>query len=200
MEIDSAVCKKCFEKFPELKSERLFFREITKEDVIDMFEIYSDPETARFDWYYPIESMDKAREIIDNFQEAYDEKEEITWGVVKKDDNKLIGYCCLGDFEEGPRSCEIGYGFNREYWNKGYGTEAVNVLVKYAFEEMNINRIAGTVTLGNDASIKLLKKCGFQQEGIFRQRTFMKGKFIDDVILAILMKDYKELRMEGLQC
>lgn len=196
MGIGSVICKDGFDKFPELKSERLILRRITKEDAINMFEIYSDPETARFDWYYPIESVDKISKIIDNFQEIYDEKDEITWGAVKKDDNKLIGYCCLGDFQEGPRSCEIGYGFNREYWNKGYGTEAVNVLVKYAFEEMNINRIVGTVTLGNEASIKVLKKVGFQQEGIFRKRTFMKGEFVDDVILAILMEDYKEIKGE----
>ena len=191
MGINSVINKAVFEKFQQLHTERLLLRRITESDVKNIFEIYSDPETARFDWYYPIESMDKVTKIIDSFEEGYEEKEEITWGVVRKDDNKLIGYCCLGDFQEGPRSCEIGYGFNREYWNKGYGTEAVQILVKFAFEEMNINRIAGTVTLGNDASIKALKKCGFQQEGIFRQRTFMKGEFVDDVILAILMEDYK---------
>lgn len=191
MGINSVINKAVFEKFQQLHTERLLLRRITESDVKNIFEIYSDPETARFDWYYPIESMDKVTKIIDSFEEGYEEKEEITWGVVRKDDNKLIGYCCLGDFQEGPRSCEIGYGFNREYWNKGYGTEAVQILVKFAFEEMNINRIAGTVTLGNDASIKVLKKCGFQQEGIFRQRTFMKGEFVDDVILAILMEDYK---------
>ncbi|MEG2017781.1 MAG: GNAT family N-acetyltransferase [Clostridium sp.] len=191
MGINSVINKAVFEKFQQLHTERLLLRRITESDVKNIFEIYSDPETARFDWYYPIESMDKVTKIIDSFEEGYEEKEEITWGVVRKDDNKLIGYCCLGDFQEGSRSCEIGYGFNREYWNKGYGTEAVQIMVKFAFEEMNINRIAGTVTLGNDASIKVLKKCGFQQEGIFSQRTFMKGEFVDDVILAILMEDYK---------
>ena len=187
-----AICKEGFGDFPELKSERLLLRRITKGDVKEIFEIYSDPEVARYDWYYPIESMDKALKIIESFKDTYDDKEEFTWGVTRKGDNRIIGYCCLGDFQEGPRSCEIGYGFNRNQWNKGYGTEAVKMLVKFAFEQMNINRIAGTVTVGNEPSIKVLKKCGFQQEGIFRERTFMKGELVDDVILAILRKDYSQ--------
>ena len=187
-----AICKEGFRDFPELKSERLLLRRITKGDVKEIFEIYSDPEVARYDWYYPIESMDKALKIIESFKDTYDDKEEFTWGVTRKSDNRIIGYCCLGDFQEGPRSCEIGYGFNRNQWNKGYGTEAVKMLVKFAFEQMNINRIAGTVTVGNEPSIKVLKKCGFQQEGIFRERTFMKGELVDDVILAILRKDYSQ--------
>lgn len=191
----SAICKACFEDFPELTTERLLLRRITKEDVEEIFEIYSDPEVARFDWYYPIENRDKAVKVIENFEEGYDEQEEITWGVTIKGDNKIIGYCCLGDFQEGPRSCEIGYGFNRQFWNKGYGTETVMALVKFAFEEMNINRIEGTVTLENDISIKVLKKCNFTEEGTFRERTFMKGEFVDDVILAILRKDYEKVRM-----
>lgn len=56
---------------------------------------------------------------------------------------------------------------------------------------MNFNRIEATVTLGNDASIRALKKANFVQEGILRERTIMKGKFENDVILAILKKDYK---------
>lgn len=190
MEKDLTISKACFEEFPVLQGDRILLRRIIEEDIEDIFKIYSDPEVAKYDWYYPIEDLDKALAIIENFDEAYYEKEEITWGVARKSDNKIIGYCCLGDFDDTSRRCEIGYGFMREEWNKGYGTETVKALVKFAFEKMNINRLEGTVTLGNEPSVKVLKKCGFEQEGIFRERTFMKGEFVDDVILAILRKNY----------
>ena len=62
--------------------------------------------------------------------------------------------------------------------------------MKFGFEVMNLNRIEAEVTLGNDFSVKALKKANFLQEGIVRERTIMKGEFVDDVILAIIKRDY----------
>jgi len=185
------INKSCFDIFPELESERLIYREINSEDVEEIFKIYSDPEVAKYDWFTPINTKDDALSIINCYKKEFENKEEITWGVTRKDDNKIIGYCNLGSFDDDSIRSEIGYGFNRKEWNKGYATETIKVLVKFGFEVMNFNRIEATVTLGNDASIKALKKASFIQEGIFRERTIMKGEFVDDVILAILNKDYK---------
>ena len=184
------INKSCFDMFPELQSERLIFREVNSADVEDIFKIYSDPEVAKYDWYKPIDTKGEALEIINRYSREFQDKEEITWGVAKKDDNRIIGYCCLGIFNDVSRRSEIGYGFKRDEWNKGYATEAIKILVKFGFEIMNLNRVEATVTLGNDASVKALKKADFLQEGIVRERTIMKGKFEDDVILAIIRKDY----------
>lgn len=185
------INKDCFDIFPVLESERLMYREVTPEDIEDIFKIYSDPEVAKYDWYKPIATKDDALSIINRYRREFQDKEEITWGVERKSDNKIIGYCCLGTFSDDSIRSEIGYGFNRNAWNKGYATEAIKVLVKFGFESMRFNRIEATVTLGNDASVKALKKANFLQEGIVRERTIMKGKFEDDVILAILRKDYR---------
>ena len=184
------INKSCFNIFPELESERLNYRQVTSADVEDIFKIYSDPEVAKYDWYKPIATKDDALSIINRYGKEFQNKEELTWGVERKYDNKIIGYCCLGSFNDDSRRSEIGYGFNRDEWNKGYATEAIKVLVKFGFDIMNFNRIEATVTLGNDASVKALKKANFLQEGIVRERSIMKGKFEDDVILAIIRKDY----------
>ncbi|MGV8983157.1 GNAT family N-acetyltransferase [Clostridium sp.] len=184
------INKSCFNIFPELESERLKYRQISSADVEDIFKIYSDPEVAKYDWYKPIDTKDDALAIINRYGKEFQNKEELTWGVARKYDNKIIGYCCLGSFNDDSRRSEIGYGFNRDEWNKGYATEAIKVLVKFGFDIMNFNRIEATVTLGNDASVKALKKANFLQEGIVRERSIMKGKFEDDVILAIIRKDY----------
>ncbi|GAA0773746.1 GNAT family N-acetyltransferase [Clostridium subterminale] len=185
------INKSCFGIFPELESERLIFREVNSEDVEEVFKIYSDPEVAKYDWFTPINTKDDALSIINCYKKEFENKEEITWGMARKNDNKIIGYCNLGSFDDDSIRSEIGYGFNRDEWNKGYATEAIKVLVKFGFDVMNFHRIEATVTLGNDASIKALKKANFIQEGIFRERTVMKGEFVDDVILAILKKDYR---------
>lgn len=185
------INKYCFDVFPELESDRLIYREVNSEDVEEIFKIYSDPEVAKYDWFRPINTKNDALSIINRYKEEFKNKEEITWGVARKNDNKIIGYCNLGSFDDDSIRSEIGYGFIREEWNKGYATEAIKVLVKFGFEVMNFNRIEATVTLGNDASVKALKKANFIQEDIFRERTIMKGEFVDDVILAILKKDYR---------
>jgi len=84
----------------------------------------------------------------------------------------------------------IGYVLMRSEWNKGYATEVVKALVTFGFEMMNLNRIEAFVTPGNDASIRVLKKSGFLEEGIVRERDLIKGKLEDGVILAILRRDY----------
>jgi ribosomal-protein-alanine N-acetyltransferase len=184
------INKACFDIFPELESENLIFREVNLEDVEEVFKIYSDPEVAKYDWYRPIITREDALSIINRYKREFGDKEEITWGVARKKDNKIIGYCCFGNFNDESRRSEIGYGFNRDEWNKGYATEAIKVLVKFGFEVMDFNRIEATVTLGNDASVRALKKANFLQEGIVRERSIMKGKFEDDVILAIIKRDY----------
>lgn len=184
------INKSCFDIFPELESQRLIYREVHLGDVEDIFNIYSDPEVAKYDWYKPIATKDDALSIINRYRREFQDKEEITWGVARKSDNKIIGYCCLGTFNDDSRRSEIGYGFNRYEWNKGYATETIKVLTKFGFKIMDLNRIEATVTLGNDASVKALKKANFLQEGIVRERSIMKGKFEDDVILAIIKKDY----------
>lgn len=185
------INKSCFDIFPEMESERLIYREVNLEDVENIFKIYSDPEVAKYDWYKPIVTKDDAVSIINRYSKEFKNKEEITWGVARKSDNKIIGYCCLGSFNDDSIRSEIGYGFNRDEWNKGYATEAIKVLVKFGFEVMSLNRIEAQVTLGNDFSVKALKKANFLQEGIVRERTIMKGEFVDDVILAIIKKDYR---------
>ncbi|MBU3130498.1 GNAT family N-acetyltransferase [Clostridium tagluense] len=185
------INKSCFDIFPELESERVIYREVTPEDVEDIFKIYSDPKVAKYDWYKPMATKEDALSKINQYKEEFQNKEEITWGIARKNDDKIIGYCCLFDFDDNSRRSEIGYGFNRDEWNKGYATEAIKILVKFGFEVMNLNRVEATVTLGNDASVKALKKANFLQEGIVRERSIMKGKFEDDVILAIIKKDYK---------
>lgn len=64
-------------------------------------------------------------------------------------------------------------------------------MVRYGFENMQLNRIEATITPGNDPSIKVLNKMNFIQEGIVRERDLIKGKLEDGIIMAILKREYK---------
>lgn len=115
-------------------------------------------------------------------------------GIFLKDNDVLIGTCCLGDFNEGAMRSEIGYSILRSEWGKGYATEAVNEIVRFGFEVMGLNRIEATITPGNDASVRVLEKLNFTKEGLVRERDLIKGKLEDGIIMAILKKDYSRNR------
>lgn len=188
------INKRVFEDFPIRETERLILRKMDLSDVDDVLKVYGDPKVAKYDWFEPFETKEMATKLINHVSKEFEEQEEITWGIVRKEDEAFIGYCCLGDFEDDARRSEIGYGLRSDEWNKGYGTEVVKALVKFSFEEMNLNRVEAFVTPGNDASVRLLKKVGFLQEGIVRERDLIKGKLEDGVIMAMLKSDYDKVK------
>lgn len=184
------MINRSFVPFPELETERLFLRQIEDSDMEQLYEILSDPEVAKFDYFYPIGSKEEAMKFIKRYKAELEENEEITWGIILKETNKLIGICCLGDFNEGASRAEIGYDITRTEWRKGYATEALESVIYYGFNTMDLNRIEATITPGNDGSVKVLRRLSFTQEGIVRERDLIKGKLEDGIIMSILKREY----------
>ncbi len=79
------------------------------------------------------------------------------------------------------KSAEIGYFIGEPYWNKGIVTQAVNIATAYGFEFLAIERIHTGVFDYNLSSQRVLEKCGFKKEGIFRKAIFKNGKFYDEI-------------------
>lgn len=184
------MINKNFVPFPELETERLILRQVMNEDMEELYEILSDVEVAKFDYFYPLSSKAEVIKFIERYRKELDENEEITWGIILKETNKLVGTCCLGSFNEGARRAEIGYNIAQVEWCKGYATEALGRIINFGFNIMNLNRIEATVTPGNDASVRVLAKLNFIQEGIVRERDLIKGRLEDGIIMSILKKEY----------
>lgn len=185
------MINKCFIPFPELETDRLILRQIGTDQRDPLFEILSDPEVARYDYFEPLSSVDEAVRFIRRYHEELDDMEEITWGLYQKETDELIGTCCLGDFCDEARRAEIGYALNRRFWNRGFATEAVKAVIAFGFKSMDLNRIETTITPGNDASVKVLKKLDFTLEGIVRERDLIKGKLEDGIIMSMLRREYR---------
>ena len=185
------MINKEFNPFPVLETTRLILKKVDTEHLDQLFELLSNPEVAKFDYFYPVTSIKEVTKFIDRYREEIENGEEITWAIVLKETNKLIGTCCLGDFDEYARRLEIGYSIIQSQWGNGYATEAVEVVIDYGFNNMNLNRIEATITPGNDSSVRVLKKLNFNREGIVRERDFIKGKLEDGIIMALLKKEYR---------
>lgn len=183
------MSKEWFENINTLETERTILREVNEGDVEEIYEIFSNPNVAKYDWFHPIKNKEEALKFIERYKEEFEEQEEITWGIALKENNKLIGICCLGDFDVNARRAEIGYDLIESHWNKGYATEAIKKIVEFGLKEMNLNRIEAFITPGNDSSVRVLEKVGFKIEGIVRERDLIKGKLEDGIIMGILKRD-----------
>ncbi|MBB6218003.1 ribosomal-protein-alanine N-acetyltransferase [Anaerosolibacter carboniphilus] len=178
-------------EFPELETSRLLLRKITSEDAKVLLNYWSDEDVIR---YMNIESLTKIEfihEMIDLLNNLYDNRQAIRWGIINKENNHLIGTCGYNSgLDENEHTGEIGYEIGKEYWGKGFMQEALKSVIDYGFQTMDLNRIEALVMLENIASIELLKKLGFKEEGVLREHGFYKNSFWDEYCFSLLKREW----------
>lgn len=105
----------------------------------------------------------------------------------KSNPNKIIGTVCLHDIRQSAYSCcEIGYKFDQAYWHMGYATEAVTMGVSIAFAALGLHRVSARVLPENTASIRLLERISFTNEGVERQCVRINGIWQDHLRFSII--------------
>nr|QCO92854.1 hypothetical protein [uncultured bacterium] len=106
---------------------------------------------------------------------------------------KLIGNCGFGNLDWRNRGAEIGIFIgDKSFWNKGYGTQAIGLMVKYGFNTLNLNRIYLNVFETNLRGIRCYEKAGFVSEGRLRQAIFQDGQFIDMLVMSVLRSEWSD--------
>ena len=81
---------------------------------------------------------------------------------------------------------------NDKIKGKGYGTDTVMTIMKYAFEELQLNKLYSTILDYNIPSMNLYKKCGWSVDGVLRESTFKGNQYVNEMAVSILKKDYEE--------
>ena len=117
--------------------------------------------------------LETDRLIIRTLNEA--DVPDFDWGIVLKETNTVIGMIAVFDIQNS-RMGDIGYRIHPEYWNMGITTEALNGVVKFVFENTEIERLNGRADVRNIASNKVLERCGFIKEGTIRQGNYTPSK------------------------
>ena len=106
-------------------------------------------------------------------------------------DGKYIGGCSINELNVKNRNCTIGIMIgDKEYWSKGYGSDALKILIKFIFEELNINKIKLGVFAFNERAKACYKNIGFKEEGLLKNEIFREGKYHDEILMALFAKDY----------
>lgn len=133
-------------------------------------------------------SQEKERQWVEN---VINNPEKLVLAICLKSNNKHIGNIILQNIDWINRSAEMPIMLgDKSEWNKGYGTEARMMLLKFAFEERGLERICDTVLEENISSLKMHEKCGYKIEGLMRNSVYKNGKFQNQYILAVLKDDF----------
>ena len=143
---------------PLFSSERLYFRRFLAEDAESLFLLNSDPDVIKYTGDPPFESIDSAHRFIAEY-DHYKKHGFGRWAVLKKEDNKFIGWCGLKYNEE--NDIDIGFRFFQNEWGKGYASEAAKATIEYGANNLSIQRIIGRAAKQNIASLRILEKLGF---------------------------------------
>ncbi|MEH7460079.1 alanine acetyltransferase [Bacillus pseudomycoides] len=181
-----------FGDFPVLESVNLVLRKIEEIHLQEVYSIYDNNKVFEYCGIIPKHNLQTVRKMIGHFDRDYHKKSRIKWGIFQKNQSdKLVGIIESMDFNQKVNMVSIGYFLAEEYWGKGIATESVRMLVKFLFEEVNVNRIQAEVMPVNEVSKKVLVKNGFMKEGLLRQASLWSGKGVIDLeIYGILKEDY----------
>ena len=110
--------------------------------------------------------------------------------VVLRAEERLIGNVNLQPEPREPRHAAFSYLLHRDYWGKGYATEAMHALFDFGFHELGLHRVADTCDVRNVASARVMEKLGLRREAHFRETVWKDGRWHDEYLYAILAHEW----------
>ena len=175
----------------EIETDRLVLRKLTLEDNQDLYEYTSDYEVSKYVSWEKQESLDDAINYIKSVIKQYAEAENpYVWAIELKENHKMIGTIELSSLSKKHKRCELESDINRDYWRKGYNTEALKAVINFCFTTLDLNKIQTRCYAKNIGSYKVMEKVGMSHEGVQRQHLFMEGEFHDLFRYSILKDDF----------
>ena len=193
-----------------ITGERVRFRAVERDDLPTFVKWLNDPEVRQGiliyhpfsqaeeeNWYegmlkHPIDEHVLGIEVrLPSERVGMPKLEGETSTQAEEEHWKLIGSLAFTNVDWRNRSSEFGIMIgDKAYWDQGYGTEAVRLLVKHGFNTLNLNRIFLHVFENNPRAIRAYEKAGFVHEGKLRQAEFKDGMYIDILVMSILKDEF----------
>ena len=153
-------------KFHPIETDRLLLRQLRLEDVYEYYErLFGDADVSRYMLFEPHQDIAESLASLERKLERYEQGQFYCWGVSCKEEDSLIGLVELLRFDETDNSCSFVYMLGCNYWNQGYGTEMLKAVFRFAFEELNVERIAADHMTKNAASGAVMRKAGMKHIG-----------------------------------
>ena len=196
MTLDESGRMVAFGEFPRLETERLVLRRMTLDDAEFYLRHFSDPDIVELSAFEAPRDIEAARaELLAYCIENFERSTGIRWGISRKPDPALIGTCGFHQWvKEGGYRARIGYDLAAAHRRKGIMTEALAAMLAYGFGTMRLHRIEALVDPRNIGSVRTLEKLGFHLDGVLREDSCFRGRFIDDAVYSLLEQEWRARR------
>lgn len=172
------------------QSSRIYLRKMTEDDISIYHKWRSDVEVmATTSPHLEAVTFEDTKHFVE--QVILGSHSSKSYIIVDKESQAPIGVTSLIQIDNKNRNaeCILDIG-EKEFWGKGYGTEALRMLLDYAFLELNLHRVSLCVFSFNTKAVKLYEKLGFQREGVLRQALFRAGEWHDILQMGMLQAEY----------
>ena len=153
-----------YKSFPILKTERLVLKQLCENDKAAIFLLRSDERVNKYIDRPQQQSIDEALAFINKINMAIEQNQSVYWAISLKNNAELIGTICLWNFSADHQTAELGYELSPTFQGQGIMNEAIEAVLKYAFEIIELESIVAYTHKDNSSSIKLLEKNGFKWE------------------------------------
>ena len=175
--------------YKKLIGERLYLSPVNLDDIEKYAEWLNDLEISLYlTGTSEVYTNDKEREILENLLKS---DTDVLFAIINNDD-KLIGNLGLHQIDYKNRKATFGIFIGeKDYWNNGFGTEAIKLLLNYGFYFLNLHNINLEVYSYNERAINCYKKIGFKEIGRRRESIILGGKFYDEITMDILSNEIK---------
>jgi RimJ/RimL family protein N-acetyltransferase len=159
-------------------------RALKESDIWILHGWINDPEVIKYtSIFHPVSEMEQK----EWFSTLTQQKNRYLLGIEAKEGGKLIGTCGFNDVNHVFRKAELFLKIcEKSMWNRGYGTETLELLMDFGFSDLNLRRIWLRVLSDNERAIKLYEKAGFLIEGILKDDHFIQGNYKNVVIMAYI--------------
>lgn len=175
--------------FKKLLGDRIYLSPRNSQDIEQFTEWLNDFETTDYlGRSSQLITLEGERQFLEK-----DSTPEATFVIVTINDDKMIGTVSLEKIDHINRTATLGIFIGDKYFrSKGYGTEAIKLILEYGFKYLNLKNIKLDVMEFNERALKCYKKCGFKEYGRRRQSKFVDGKYYDSIEMDILNEEFNE--------
>jgi RimJ/RimL family protein N-acetyltransferase len=188
-----------FEPEYPIHTERMLLRPYAHGDVDALYAYQRLPEVHRYLYTEPRTRADVEAIVAERAGSAVLTEAGRALALVAEltQTSELVGDCMLFWHSQEHEQGEVGYVFNPAFRGRGYATEAVGALLRLGFEGIGLHRIAGRLDGRNTASARVLERAGLRREAHLVENEFVKGEWTDEVIYAILRREWEARQAPG---
>jgi len=179
---------------PFLLGEQIFLREVRTSDVNAAYRRWLND--ADVNQYLETRFVPRSIENIAAYVRDLDGKSEsVFFAICLKKNGVHVGNIKVGPINWMHRFADISLFIgDKSQWRRGLGSEAISLVTRFAFDELNLNRVQAGCYSSNLGSSRAFEKCGFRREGVLRKKRFMKGAYEDELLFGLLREEWQERR------